>query len=329
MSALEIENLRVHFISRGLDNQIRVATALNGVDLRVAPGQILGLVGETGAGKSLTAYALLGLLRGTARIVAGQARFGDIDLLHAPPATLASVRGRRLALVVQNPRTSLDPLARVGDQLVRVRRAHHHGEALSVSRRRALEMLHAVGIPDPAHRARAWPHEFSGGMAQRVAIAMALINEPEFLIADEPTTGLDVTVQAQILDLLRDLVQARGMSALIITHDLGVVAQYCERVAVMYAGRVVEEGPTTDVLTEPAHPYTVALTESVPERLRLGTGRSFGGPPPDLFRLPEGCSYRDRCPRGDSVCAIPPPQVARPQGGRTLCHHPVLLEVRR
>ena len=326
MSLLEIEDLHVHFVSRGLDNRLRVARALNGVDLRLAPGSILGLVGETGAGKSLTAYAVLGLLRDSARVVRGRVRFDGTDLLQASPASLAAIRGQRLSLVVQNPRTSLDPLARVGDQLIRVRRTHHRRESQADAHRRAVRMLGDVGIPDPERRMLAWPHEFSGGMAQRVAIAMALINEPELLIADEPTTGLDVTVQAQILDLLRGLVEARGMAALIITHDLGVVAQHCERVAVMYAGRVVEEGPAMQVLVRPVHPYAVALTEAVPERLRLGAGRVFGGPPPDLFDLPEGCAYRDRCPRADARCAAPVPAVPRASGGVALCHHPMPAE---
>lgn len=322
MSLLEVEDLHVHFVSRGLDNRVRVARALNGVDLSVAAGRIVGLVGETGAGKSLTAQAVLRLLRDSARIVRGAIRFAGIDLLGAGPTQLSALRGNRLSLVVQNPRTSLDPLARVGDQLLRVRAAHHPREAAAAARRRAVDMLAAVGIADPDARMRAWPHELSGGMAQRVAIAMALVNEPELLIADEPTTGLDTTVQAQILDLLRGLVEARGMAALIITHDLGVVAQHCGRVAVMYAGRVVEEGPCEAVLVAPAHPYAEALTRAVPERLRLGAGEIQAGPPPDLFRLPEGCAYRDRCPRADAGCAAPPPRILRPDGGGVVCRHP-------
>jgi oligopeptide/dipeptide ABC transporter ATP-binding protein len=322
MNLLEIEDLHVHFVSRGLDNRVRVARALNGVDLAVPAGRIVGLVGETGAGKSLTAQAVLGLLRDSARIVRGAIRFDGVDLLGGDPARRAELRGDRLTLVVQNPRTSLDPLARIGDQLLRVRLAHHPREPAALARRRATDMLAAVGIADPEARMRAWPHELSGGMAQRVAIAMALINEPALLIADEPTTGLDTTVQAQILDLLRGLVEARSMAALIITHDLGVVAQHCARVAVMYAGRVVEEGPCETVLVRPAHPYSEALTRAVPERLRLGAGGVAGGPPPDLFHLPAGCAYRDRCPRAEAGCAAPPPRVARAEGGTLLCRHP-------
>jgi peptide/nickel transport system ATP-binding protein/oligopeptide transport system ATP-binding protein len=323
VSLLAIEDLHVHFAARGLDNRLRVARALNGVDLQVRRGEIHGLVGETGAGKSLTAYAVLGLLRDSARVVAGRIRFDGTDLLGVPEAALPGLRGRRLALVVQNPRTSLDPLARIGDQIIGVRRAHFPREPMAESRRRALDMLARVGIADPAARLRAWPHEFSGGMAQRVAIAMALINEPELLIADEPTTGLDVTVQAQILDLLRGLVRARGMAALLITHDLGVVAQHCDGVAVMYAGRVVEDGPVGRVLVTPRHPYAVALTSAVPERLRLGAGQVFGGTPPDLQALPAGCAYRDRCGAATPACALPPPLRHDGAGGLVLCHHPV------
>ncbi len=320
---LDIKDLHVHFVARGIDNRLRVASALNGVDLHVDRGEILGLVGETGAGKSLTAYAVLGLLRDSARIVAGRIRFDGTDLLGVPAAALAGIRGRRLALVVQNPRTSLDPLARIGAQLVGVRRAHYPREPMAESRHRALDMLRQVGIPDAEVRLRAWPHEFSGGMAQRVAIAMALINEPELLIADEPTTGLDVTVQAQILDLLRDLVRARGMATLLITHDLGVVAQHCDRVAVMYAGRVVEHGPVGQVLVTPRHPYTAALTAAVPERLRLGAGQLFGGTAPNLYDLPSGCAYRDRCAAATARCATPPPVIRAAGGDEVLCHHPV------
>jgi peptide/nickel transport system ATP-binding protein/oligopeptide transport system ATP-binding protein len=213
--------------------------------------------------------------------------------------------------VVQSPKSSLDPLMRRGDQLVRVHRSHRRTTE-AAARSRAVEQLAAVGIPDPARRALAWPHELSGGMAQRVLIAMALMNDPGLLIADEPTTGLDVTVQAQILDLLRDLVRVRGMSALVITHDLGVVAHYCDRMAVMFAGSIVESGPVAEVFAHPAHPYTRTLIAASPERLKLGGG-SLGGPPPNLYALPRGCCYRDRCPHAVERCAEPPP--AQPVAG--------------
>lgn len=318
MSLLEIADLHVHFVSRGLDNRLRVARALNGVDLRLAPGRILGLVGETGAGKSLTAHAVLGLLRESARVVAGEARFDGLDLLRAPSARLAAIRGRRLSLVAQNPRTSLDPLARVGDQIARVIRAHGETDP-SRAMERALALMAAVGIPDPLRRARAWPHELSGGMAQRVLIAMALANDPALLIADEPTTGLDVTVQAQILDLLRRAVAERGLGAMIITHDLGVVAQYCDRVCVMFAGSIVEQGAVDRVLVAPAHPYTQALLASSPERARGPAPQA--GPPPDLYDLPPGCVYARRCPHADAACETAPPEREFGRAHVVRCHH--------
>ncbi|MBL8702903.1 MAG: ABC transporter ATP-binding protein, partial [Alphaproteobacteria bacterium] len=301
MTLLAVENLHTHFISRSLDNEIRVAKALNGVSFTLERGRVLGLVGETGAGKSLTALSIMGLLKPPAQIVAGHVRFEGKDLVALPPAELNKLRGDRLALIVQNPRASLDPLSRIGEQLARVHRAHRRADTATAARR-AVAMLEAVGLSDPERRAQAWPHELSGGMAQRVLIAMALINEPQLVIADEPTTGLDVTVQAQILDLIRATVRERSLGAIIITHDLGVVAHYCDEIAVMYAGTIVEQGETRAVFADPQHPYTINLIDSTPERLRIGSGRVFGGPPPDLFNLPVGCPYRARCPKASERC---------------------------
>jgi peptide/nickel transport system ATP-binding protein/oligopeptide transport system ATP-binding protein len=320
MTLLSVEDLHTHFISRSLDNEIRVARALNGVSFALEPGRILGLVGETGAGKSLTAFSIMGLLKPPARVVAGAVKFEGRDLVAMKAEERNALRGDRLALIVQNPRASLDPLARIGDQLVRAHRAHRQASA-DEARRRAVAMLDAVGIPDPERRARAWPHELSGGMAQRVLIAMALINEPKLIIADEPTTGLDVTVQAQILDLIRAMVRERGLGAIVITHDLGVVAHYCDEVAVMFAGGIVEQGATRDVFAMPRHPYTVNLVDSTPERLRIGSGRVFGGAPPNLYALPEGCAYRTRCPLAASVCVTTPPWVALGAAQRARCHN--------
>jgi ABC-type dipeptide/oligopeptide/nickel transport system ATPase component len=287
MTLLCVENLETHFFSRDKFNRPRVARALNGVSFSVERGEILGLVGETGAGKSLTAYSILGILKHSARIVGGEVRFDGIRLDNMASDALNALRGRRLALIVQNPRASLDPLTRIGRQLMRVYR-HHSG--LRDAKQRALEMLELVGIPDPSGRFDAYPHELSGGMAQRVVIAAALINKPDLLIADEPTTGLDVTVQAQILDLLAARVREAGMGAILITHDLGVVAQYCNRVAVMYAGRIVEMGEVGEVFHKPAHPYTRTLLESTPERLRISQVPTRNLPPPDLYALPSGCA---------------------------------------
>ena len=318
MPLLEVRGLHTHFVARDLDNRVRTARALNGVSFTLAPGRILGLVGETGAGKSLTALSVLGLLKPPARIVAGQALFEGRDLLALPPDELNALRGARIGLVVQSPKTSLDPLARIGAQLVRLQRAHRPALSAQDAEARAVEMLAAVGIPDPQRRLRAWPHELSGGMAQRVLIAMALVNQPSLLIADEPTTGLDVTVQAQILDLLRELARARGIGAVIITHDLGVVAHYCDEAAVMFAGQVVERGPVGRLFAQPAHPYTRALLAATPERITLRTKRPAGSPP-NLYALPEGCLYRDRCPIAQPLCATPPPEVPLSRGS-ALCH---------
>ena len=319
MTLLRVEDLHTHFISRNLDNEIRTARALNGVSFTVEAGRVLGLVGETGAGKSLTATSVMGLLRPPAKIVGGRALFEGQDLLAMPDAELNALRGRDIALVVQSPKSSLDPLSRIGDQLVRIHRAHRGGGE-AAARDKAVATLAALGIPDPARRMRAWPHELSGGMAQRVLIALALINEPRLLIADEPTTGLDVTVQAQILDLLRDRVRQTGIGAMIITHDLGVVAHYCDEMAVMFAGTIIESGPVRRVFARPEHPYTQSLIAATPERLQLGAARVFGGPPPNLQALPPGCAYQDRCPRAGADCTATPPAVTVGEGHVARCH---------
>jgi peptide/nickel transport system ATP-binding protein/oligopeptide transport system ATP-binding protein len=319
VSLLAVEDLHVEFAARGLDNRVRVASALNGVSFRVEAGEILGLVGETGAGKSLTALAAMGLLRPPARIPRGAIRFEGRDLLGLPERDIARIRGRRMAMIVQSPLTSLDPLKRVGDQLVRMQRVHGTASRAE-ARERAEAMLAAVRIPDPRRRMQAWPHELSGGMAQRVLIAMALVNDPALVIADEPTTGLDVTVQAQVLDTLRDLVRARGLGALVITHDLGVVAHYCQRVAVMFAGRIVEDGPVAEVFARPAHPYTQALIASTPGRIAQLGWTVTGGTPPDLYDLPQGCLYRDRCPRAAPACLVAPARREVAPSHSAACH---------
>ncbi len=320
MSLLDVEDLHVEFAARGLDNRVRIAQALNGVSFTVDAGEIVGLVGETGAGKSLTALAAMGLLRSPARIPRGRIRFEGTDIIGMPDAALQRIRGRRMTMIVQSPLTSLDPLKRVGDQLVRMQRVHGTASRAE-ARDRAEATLAAVRIPDPKRRMQAWPHELSGGMAQRVLIAMALVNDPAMVIADEPTTGLDVTVQAQVLDTLRDLVAARNLGALIITHDLGVVAHYCQRVAVMFAGRIVEDGPVREVFARPAHPYTQALIASTPGRIAQLGYTVTGGTPPDLYNLPQGCLYRDRCPRATRACLAAPPRVMVDGAHGAACHY--------
>ena len=322
MTLLSVDDLHVHFVARGIDNAVRTARALNGVSFTVGEGEILGLVGETGAGKSLTALSLLGLLRPPAQVVAGRILFEGRELAALERGSPDHVRGKRLTLIPQSPKSSLDPLCRIGDQLVRMQR--EHGQTSQArARARARTMLAQVRIPDPDSRMQAWPHELSGGMAQRVLIAAALVNEPRLVIADEPTTGLDLTVQAEVLDTLRELVRANRMSAIIITHDLGIVAHYCDRIAVMFAGTIIEEGPVRTVYRERRHPYTAALIASTPGQIaRQGFGQ-VGGAPPDLYALPPGCAYQDRCPAAQAACASAPPAVELDTGHRVLCHFPL------
>jgi peptide/nickel transport system ATP-binding protein/oligopeptide transport system ATP-binding protein len=321
MSLLELSDLHVHFIARDREDRVRTAKALNGVGFTLDRGEILGLVGETGAGKSLTALTIMGLLRPPAKIVRGSVKFDGQELVGLPDERMNDLRGNSMALVVQSPKTSLDPLTRVGEQVARIHYAHRKVDR-GMAREKAVAALAAVGIPDPARRALAWPHELSGGMAQRVLIAAALINEPRIIIADEPTTGLDVTVQAQILDLLQGQVRDRRLAALIITHDLGIVAHYCDRMAVMFAGAIVESGPVRAVFAAPRHPYTRALLGSAPDRMVPGQSQIRAGAPPNLYDLPPGCPYADRCPKAQAICATPPPVMAFDAGHAAHCHFP-------
>ncbi len=318
---LKIENLHTHFISRDLKNNLRVAKALNGVSFNVNAGEIVGIVGETGAGKSLTAMSIMGLLQPPAKIVEGKISFQGNDLATMQENEINKIRGNDLSMIVQSPITSLDPLSRIGKQLIRIQQEHQN-ISTHKARTAAIEMLKIVGIPDPEKRMLAWPHELSGGMAQRVLIAMALINKPTMLIADEPTTGLDVTVQAQILDLLKKLVHERKMASIIITHDLGVIAHYCTRMIVMFAGCIVESGTVKSVFTNPSHPYTQALISSTPRKISQKGFTQVGGPPPDLYNLPIGCSYRDRCIAADKICTRPPKIMNISKEHNALCHFP-------
>lgn len=320
MSLLAVEDLQAHFVTRGASGELRTARALNGVSFVLEEGDTLGLVGESGAGKSLTAMSMLGLLRPPGRVVGGRVHFGGRDLLQLPDAELARLRGCTISIVVQNPKVSLDPLTRAGAQLARLAVAHR-GIDQAQAKREAMQLLGAVGIPDPERRARSYPHELSGGMAQRVMIAMALINSPRLLIADEPTTGLDLTIQTQVLDLIAGQVAQRGLACITITHDLGVVANYCRRVAVMFAGRIVEQGPVERVFAAPAHPYTRALLAAA--RGTVDHANDIGRrPPPDLYDLPPGCVYADRCPKAGAQCRTTPPVVERAGGQVAVCHDP-------
>jgi len=297
---LTIDDLQTQFHIKN-----RVYKAVGDVTLSVKPGECLGLIGESGSGKSVTALSVMGLVASPPGVITGGAvRFKGTDLVGAPYETLRSLRGNKVAYIFQDPLATLHPLYRVGDQLTEAISSHRRiGKA--EGRAKAIELLKSVRIPNAESRIDSYPHEMSGGMRQRVGIAMALANDPDVIIADEPTTALDVTVQAQILALLNDLRRERGLAIVFITHDFGVVAQLCDRVAVMYAGRIVEEGRTDDVLDAPAHPYTKRLIECVPE---LGGGRrilaAIPGLPPMVDRLPDGCAFADRCDKAAPACRV-------------------------
>ena len=287
---LAVEDLRVSFLT--YEGEVH---ALNGVELAIRESEIVGLVGETGSGKSVLSTAIMRSVRFPGRITAGRVVLDGRDVLAMNEAALRSIRGVAISLIGTNPRSKLNPLLRVGPQIVDIIRSHRtlsHPAAMA----HAVGLLRSVGINDPDRRARAYPHELSGGMAQRVLIAMALAGSPRLLIADEATSGLDVTVQRQVLDLIRDKVGEFRSSALIITHDLGIVAQYCHRVAVIYAGQVVEEAAVADLFSNPRHPYTISLLASAQAASRQQTRLALVGARPDLRRLPAGCLLHNRCP---------------------------------
>jgi oligopeptide transport system ATP-binding protein len=300
MPLLEVSDLRTHFHTRG-----GVVRAVDGVSFSLEKGETLGIVGESGSGKSVTCLSLMGLVpQPPGAVEAERAAFDGTDLLRSPPATVRALRGKRIAMIFQDPMTSLNPYLRVGEQLIEPLLIHE-----KISRRearaRGQKLLEEVGIADAARRLRSYPHEFSGGMRQRVMIAMALITHPDLLIADEPTTALDVTVQAQILDLLRRMQKELGMAVIFITHDLGVVAGLCDRVQVMYAGRIVESADTRTLFREPRHPYTRALQRSIPALQAKGVElATIPGMPPDLAHLPPGCAFAPRCEFATERCRI-------------------------
>ena len=318
---LRIEDLRVSFATRG-----RRLRAVDGIGLEVHAGETLGVVGESGCGKSVTALAVLRLLpEQPARIESGHVWFGGEDLLTLPAERLRRIRGRGIAMIFQEPMTALNPVFRIGSQIEEAL-AIHTGLDARARRARVVELLALVGIPDPEKRARAYPHELSGGMRQRAMIAMALACDPAVLIADEPTTALDVTIQAQILRLIDDLKRRLHMAVLLITHDLGIVAESAQRVAVVYAGRVVETGPASELLSAPRHPYTRGLLAALPSGhgARRAALHVIPGSVPDLAARPKGCSFRPRCERGDALCEQVDPALAEDGRGRAVaCHHPV------
>ncbi|MFC7625574.1 ABC transporter ATP-binding protein [Microlunatus sp. GCM10028923] len=315
---VDVRDLRVEFRTAG-----RWAAAVDGLELSLHPGRTLAVLGESGSGKSATARAIMGVLPPLdARVSAGEVLINGEDLLRAEPDRQRQFRGPVLGMIFQDALAALNPVLPVGYQITEGCRVHQ-GLSRRAARARAIELLGQVGIPSPREQVDRFPHQFSGGMRQRVMIATALALDPQVLIADEPTTALDVTVQAQILDLLASLQTERGMSLMLITHDLGVVAGMADDIIVMYAGRAAEWGTADEVFDAPAHPYTRALKSSIPSRAHRGsTLPVITGQPPDLAALPTGCAFRTRCPRATGSCTTTPPEVEVIPGHRVACHHP-------
>jgi oligopeptide/dipeptide ABC transporter ATP-binding protein len=310
---LQLRGLQVTF-----DTPAGPARAVRGVDLDVFAGEAVAVVGESGSGKSVTMLATLGLLQGAH--VGGSAVYRGTELIGLAPAKLRAVRGAKISMVFQDPMTSLNPVLTVGRQLDMVLRAHDPGIGKRSTRARAIGLLEQVAIAQPGRRVDAYPHELSGGMRQRVMIAMAIANEPEVLIADEPTTALDVTVQAQIMDLLATLQRDRGLALVLITHDLGVVAGATDRIAVMYAGRVVEHGPVGPVFADPGHPYTRGLLACLPRLDRRDTVQvAIRGVPPSPVDLPPGCPFEPRCPLAVPSCVAIEPVLVRHHASAVAC----------
>ncbi|WP_027134721.1 ABC transporter ATP-binding protein [Geminicoccus roseus] len=318
MSLLEIRNLTVRFATAA-----GWFTAVEGVDLSVDKGEIVAVVGESGSGKSVSMLAVMGLLPPTARITADRLTFDGRDLASLSGAERRALTGADMAMIFQEPMTSLNPCFTVGFQIEESIR-QHLGLNRRQARDRAVELLTLVGIPSPAQRLSSFPHQLSGGMSQRVMIAMAIACDPRLLIADEPTTALDVTIQAQILDLLVDLQEKRGMALVLITHAMGVVAETAQRVVVQYAGRQVERQDVLGLFDHPHHPYTAALLAALPERAAEGTRlASIPGVVPGQFDKPSGCLFHPRCPYADERCVKVEPVPAGPQFGQALCHYPL------
>jgi oligopeptide transport system ATP-binding protein len=313
MPLLSVQDLRTHFHTRH-----GVYRAVDGVSFELERGETLGIVGESGSGKSVTCYSLMGLVpQPPGRIEGGSALFDGIDLLRCSPAEVRAIRGKRIAMIFQDPMTSLNPYLRISEQLIEPLLIHE-----KTSRRdavaRALDALNAVGINDASKRIHSYPHEFSGGMRQRVMIAMALITRPELLIADEPTTALDVTVQAQILELIKELQRESGMAVIFITHDLGVISGLCDHVQVMYAGRIVEAATTRSLFYEPRHPYTRALQRSIPAlQPKGGELYTIPGLPPDLSKPLSGCAFAARCEQAAARCRQESPRLVPLHPGHT------------
>ncbi|WP_431284369.1 ABC transporter ATP-binding protein [Humitalea sp. 24SJ18S-53] len=316
-SLLQVRDLRTHFLTRA-----GAVKAVDGVSFTLERGEILGLVGESGSGKSVTGFSLIGLVDPPGRVVGGSILFDGQELVGLPSSSLRALRGRRIAMVFQDPGATLNPVLTIGQQMALAVRAH---QKLSVAAARALaaDRLTRLGIPDAVARLDAYPHEFSGGMRQRVAIAIALLHQPDLIIADEPTTALDVSIQAQILVEMRSLARESGTALIWISHDLAAIAAVADRIMVMYAGRIVESGPVLATLRDPFHPYTRGLLDSLPAMAEPGERlQQIPGNTPSLLSLPAGCPFAPRCPRADATCAEDPLVITR-DDRKVRCHHPL------
>jgi peptide/nickel transport system ATP-binding protein len=326
---LRVAGLRTHFASKA-----GVVKAVDGVDLEVRRGEVLGLVGESGSGKSVTALSIMRLVDPPGRIVDGRIAFKDIDLATLDDGTMRALRGDRIAMIFQDPMMTLNPVLSIGTQMIETLSAHPRTPPLSrnAMRERAIDALTRVGIAAASERLSAYPHQLSGGMRQRVAIAIALLNDPDLIICDEPTTALDVTIQAQILAEMQTLIADSKLALIWITHDLTVVAGLADRVAVMYAGRIVESGTTAEIIETPRHPYTRGLIDSTPAAARSRGGdetssrrlQQIPGSPPSLARLPQGCAFRPRCSRAQPDCMIEPATTIDAAGRSLRCFHPIV-----
>ncbi|MBK7792477.1 MAG: ABC transporter ATP-binding protein [Betaproteobacteria bacterium] len=319
---LEVAGLRTHFFTKA-----GVVKAVDDVSFTVAKGEVLGLVGESGSGKSMTGYSIMGLIDPPGRLVDGRILLDGRDLAALSAEEMRQLRGNRIAMIFQDPMMTLNPVLRIDRQMTEAIHAHAKVSA-GVARDRARAALVKVGIPSPDERLVAYPHQFSGGMRQRVAIAIALLNHPDLVIADEPTTALDVTIQGQILFEMQKLTRETGAAMIWITHDLSVIAGLADRVCVMYAGRIVEQGRVADVLSQPLHPYTQGLLDSVPSRSERGARlRQIPGMTPSVIDLPPGCAFRERCGRAAAACAVTPEESWRDAGRderrSVRCHRPL------
>jgi peptide/nickel transport system ATP-binding protein len=318
-AVLKVENLRTHFFTKA-----GVVKSVDDVSFEIGRGKVMGLVGESGSGKSVSGFSIMGLVDPPGRVVSGSILYRGRDLVGLPEAEMRQIRGRHIAMIFQDPMMTLNPVLRIDTQMIETILAHENVDR-ETARQRSRDALGQVGIPSPDERLQAYPHQFSGGMRQRVAIAIALLNKPDLIIADEPTTALDVTIQAQILYEMQKLVREREMGLLWVTHDLSVVAGLADELCVMYAGRIVERGAVDDVIEKSVHPYTRGLIGSVPSRNPRGQPlRQIPGMAPAPFALPEGCPFRPRCPRADEACLAAPEMVEHIPGRFARCQHPHL-----